>query len=191
MAHDLPPVLQEANTLLAQGDVEAGAEALEALLDVAVESSGFHYFRSEDPVAALNLVVSEQVEVLWRALLASAGLTGLARRAPGQLVRWESRGGWTVHGEKLVGREVPLAQVLDGLLPAGDAWVTFGRAYVDLLDSLAAESRSSTKDKWTAKSERSQRAFRLSGWHRLLAKRLAGTEAEDMVPRIARHPALT
>lgn len=184
-------LLQDANTLLAQGDVETGAEALEALLDVAVESSGFHYFRSEDPVAALNLVVSEQVAVLWRALLASAGLTGFARRATSQLVRWESRGGWTVHGEKLVHREVPLAQVLDGLLPAGDAWVTLGRAYLDLLDTLAAEARSSTRDTLTVKSERSQRASRLSGWHRLLAKRLAGSEAEDLIQRIARHPALT
>lgn len=114
-----------------------------------------------------------------------------ARRATSQLVRWESRGGWTVHGEKLADREVPLAQVLDGLLPAGDAWVTFGRAYVDLLDILAAEARSSTRDAWTAKSERSQRASRLSGWHQVLAKRLAGTEAEDLIPGIARHPALT
>lgn len=184
-------LLQDANKLLSQGDVEAGAQALEALLDVAIESSGFHYFRSEDPVAALNLVVSEQVAVLWRTLLSRAGLTGFARTATSQLVRWESPGGWTRHGEKLVDREVPLAQVLDGLLPAGDAWVTLGRAYVDLLDTLAAESRSSTKDEWTARSERSQRAWKLSEWHQVLAKRLAGTEAKDLFQRIARHQALT
>jgi len=170
-------LLQEANTLLSQGDVEAGAEALEALLDIAVESSGFHYFRSEDPVAALNLVVSEQVEVLWRALLASAGLTGFARRATSQLVRWESPGGWTRYGEKLVHREVPLAQVLDGLLPAGDAWVTLGRAYVELLDTLAAEARSSTRDALTAKSgaiAAGLSAFRMAPGAREAARRQRG-----------------
>ena len=44
---------------------------------------------------AARFVVSDAVELLWRTLLDRYGFAGFADRAAPQLIRWESRFGWT------------------------------------------------------------------------------------------------
>lgn len=72
-------------------DVEVAAEALELLVDLACETRGYEYFRSEDPVQAAGFVVSDAAAALWRAVRERHGFAAFAHRAPAQLLRWESR----------------------------------------------------------------------------------------------------
>ena len=77
------------------GEVAATANALEELIDFACEMRGYDYFRSEDPVEAARFVVSDAVALLWGKARAQGGFAAFADRAAPQLIRWESRFGWT------------------------------------------------------------------------------------------------
>ena len=68
------------------------------MIDLACETRDYKYFHSEDPVEAAGFVVSDAVALLWATLQAQHGFAGLAQRAAPQLIRWESRHGWTRSG---------------------------------------------------------------------------------------------
>jgi hypothetical protein len=187
----------DARAALHADEVGDACEAMELLIDLACQMKDREYFRSEDPVAAARFVVSDAVTLLWHTLRAEHGFAGFAQRAAAQLVRWESPYGWTRHGDGAVGdREVPLAEVLAGMLPAADAWVGFADAYLDVLDRYSSAGDIGTKrSRWSVDGsardyERRRRASDLAAWHRLLLDRLADGEAADRLDRLVDHPAL-
>lgn len=46
-------------------EVRPAIEAVSTLITVACETAGFDYFRSEDPIEASKVVISEMVDQLW------------------------------------------------------------------------------------------------------------------------------
>jgi hypothetical protein len=173
-------------------DAGVAATALEQLIDLACESRDYEYFHSEDPMEAAGFVVSDAVALLWATLQAHHGFAGFAERAAPQLVRWESRHGWTRSGWGRVSeKETSLASVLAQMLTA---------------PTCGSGSPTATWTRWTASPvmprpratasgnprgrERERRTADLAEWHRLLLDWLIGSEAEDRPDRLARHPAL-
>jgi hypothetical protein len=137
-------------------------------------------------------VVSNAVALLWAALQAQYGFAGFAQRAAPQLIRWESRYGWTRSGWGRVSeKETSLASVLAQMLPAPDMWVGFADRYLDALDRLTRNAPARADRIWRSTGrDRDQRAANLAEWHVLLLERLIGSEAEDRLDQLARHPAL-
>jgi hypothetical protein len=158
--------------------------AVEQLIDLACELGGYDYFRSEDPVEAARFVVSDAVALLWATLRERDGFADFAKRAAAQLIRWESRYGWTRTGDGTVShKETSLAEVLVNMLRVADAWLAFADSYLDALDDTAHCQRRTTRS-------REQRTEALAEWNMLLLDRLADTDAEDRIDRLTRHPAL-
>jgi hypothetical protein len=119
-------------------DPEPEHAAAEQLIDLVCKVRGYHYFCSEDPVEAARLVVSDVVALLWAILLDRFGFPGFAEQAAPQLVRWESRYGWTRTGfGRTAEKETPLAAVLARMLRVPDMWVGFTDAYLAALDQVA------------------------------------------------------
>lgn len=184
---------KEAEKALAAADVANGAAAMEQLIQLACDTGHYEYFRSEDPVEAARFVVSDAVELLWTRLLDQLGFAAFTERAAPQLARWESQYGWTRTGMGQVSeREVSLASIVGRMLRAPDAWVRFADSYLQALDDTARRDKAGS-----GRSSRSadgyllrQRSADLAEWHRLLLDRLFGSEAEDRLDRLARHPAL-
>lgn len=185
-------LIDEAARLIAQGPSEEGCQAMESLLDLALEAMRLDYFRTQDPLAAMNLVVSDQVHLLWTARRTQGPFPVFAQRAMAQMVRWESPHGWTREGlGAVVGREVALATVLSGLMVGGEAWPAVAGAYLAALTEAGREGSRRPRDEWSRKFERSERASRLHDWHMVLLDRLFGTEAEGLLDRLVRHTALS
>ena len=133
-------LVDHATALLNRSDFEYGAAAIEALIDLLCETRDYNYFRSEDPIAAARVVVSETVQTLWVARLQRQGFAAFARSAAPQLIRWESRYGWT-RGDGLVAeRETSLACVLAGMLRGHDVWEAFCDSYLEALDGIAPKA---------------------------------------------------
>ena len=188
---------KETDLLLSHGDIEYGAPAMEELIDLACETKDVVYFHSEDPVAAMRIVISEQARLLWGAYLAHGGFPSFAKRAAYQFIRWENPYGWTVYGEGWVKeRETTLTSVLVQMLKGHDAWVEFTDAYLTALDHVAP-SAAPTKGKkkpshWDDRKRelaREKRAENLTAWNELVLERLQGTDAEDRLHRLVHHPA--
>ena len=122
--------------LSGEGDDAAG-RAVATLVDLACETKGTDFFRSEDPVEAARFVVSDAVRALWVRTREIEGdaFTATATR---QLLRWESEDGWTRGGFGWVAeRELPLATVLAGMLDSPAVWARAGGAdEAALLDRL-------------------------------------------------------
>ncbi len=173
-------------------DAAAAATAVEQLIDLACETRDYDYFRSEDPMEAARFVVSDAVALLWAKLQGEHGFAGFAERAAPQLIRWESRYGWTRSGWGRVSeKETSLASVLARMLPAPDMWAGFADRYLDALDHLARAAPATPNRAWRPTDrDRDRRTAALAEWHRLLLDRLIGSEAEDRLDRLARHPAL-
>src|ERR1700704_2648963 len=113
-------------------DGNAGATAVEQIIDLACEMRDYDYFRSEDPVQAARFVVSDATALLWGRVLDQSGFAAFAERAAPQLIRWESRYGWTRTGDGRVrGKETSLASVLARMLRIPDMWVGFTDRYLD------------------------------------------------------------
>ncbi len=168
----------EALAALAGDDVETASAALAVLVDLACDTRGHDYFRSEDPLEAARFVVSDAVAAMWARYLQHHGFAGFAERAAEQLVRWESRYGWTRHGYGWVAeRERTLGEVAAGMLTIPDAWAQFAEHYLVALDRAPAKSRT-------------DRAEALSDWHGRLLERLAGSDDDDRLDALAEHPAL-
>ncbi len=182
----------DAQDALRAEDAAAAATAVEQLIDLACELRDYDYFRSEDPVEAARFVVSDAAALLWGKLQAHYGFAGFAERAAPQLIRWESRYGWTRSGfGRLSEKETSLASVLAQMLAAPDMWAGFADRYLDALDQLARDAPAPPNRAWRPTGQdREQRTAALAEWHRLLLDRLIGSEAEDRLDRLARHPAL-
>jgi len=169
-----------------------GATALEQLVDLACELRGYDYFRSEDPVEAARFVVSDAATLLWSGIRDQSGFAEFAERAAPQFVRWESRFGWTrTGGGRLREKETSLASVLARMLPAPDMWAQFTDRYLDALDQVAPRAEPTPKGaRQRAGWNREDRTAALAEWHLLLIDKLVGSEAEDRLDRLSRHPAL-
>ena len=173
-------------------DASAAEVAVEQLINLACETRDYEYFHSEDPMEAAGFVVSDAVALLWAELQAQYGFAGFAERAAPQLIRWESRYGWTRSGWGRVSqKEISLASVLAQMLPAPDMWVGFTDRYLDALDRLARDDAARSNHAWRPRGQdRDRRTAALAEWHRLLLDQLIGSEAEDRLDRLTRHPAL-
>ena len=118
--------------LLSPEGIGAGASALEQVIDLACEMHDRDYFHSEDPVEAARFVVSDAVARLWSSLVNGYGFNGFAERAAPQLIRWESRYGWTRTGFGAISeKETSLARVIAGMLRTPEMWVGFADCYVN------------------------------------------------------------
>jgi hypothetical protein len=135
----------DARHALAGDDPMPAAEAMATLVDIACETGGLDYFRSEDPVEAAKIVISDEVKVLWCRVRDCGGFAAFA--AP-QLVRWERSYGWTRGGWGQVRqKETTLAAVLTPMLDVPDALHAFVRSYLTALDACAPEQPASRPDR--------------------------------------------
>jgi hypothetical protein len=188
----------DAQAALRAPDPAPGAEALALIIDLACEMKGSQYFRSEDPVEAARFVVSDAAALLWETVRDRHGFSAFARQSAPQLLRWESRYGWTTHGwGQVPEKENSLARVLARLLAAPDAWTTFTDCYLAALDQAAHTDATAPPriyyGSWGPGDNgyrQRERARNLAEWHGLLLERLAGSEAEDRLGRLASHRAL-
>lgn len=182
----------DAESALGAADIDAGASAVEQLIDLACEVGGYDYFRSEDPIEAARFVVSDAAALLWSRFRECLGFSGFAERAARQLVKWEAPYGWTRTGYgRTSEKETSLASVVARMLPAADMWVSFTDRYLDALDQIAGEGRPGQSRRMRSRASTPQeRARALAEWHQLLLDRLFDSEAEDRVDRLAAHPAL-
>jgi hypothetical protein len=176
----------EAQDALRGEDVETAGAAVTAMIDLACETRERDYFRSEDPLEAARFVVSDAVGVLWSRMREVHGAVHFTESAAAQLLRWESRYGWTRRGDGWVSaRETSLASVLSQLLVVPDLWTEVARHYLDALDRVAEGRRDQRRDPRSR-----QRAEDLSEWNALLVGRLAGSDHEELLDRLVAHPAL-
>ena len=177
----------EAQDALRGEDVETAGVAVAAMIDLACETRERDYFRSEDPLEAARFVVSDVVAVLWSRMREVHGAVHFTESAAAQLLRWESRYGWTRGGDGWVSaRENSLASVLSQLLVVPDLWTEVARHYLDALDRVAEGGR----DQQRGRRSRQQRAEDLSEWNALLVGRLAGSDHEELLDRLVANPAL-
>jgi hypothetical protein len=185
-------LVKQAELALRDDDIADGAAAMELLIDLAQELRGYDYFRSEDPIEAARVVVSDEVALLWSRVLDRLGFDELARSAAPQLVRWESEYGWTRTGfGHTREKETSLAAVLGGILTVPDRWATFADRYLEALDALAAGSAATSRlDRYSSDRSRERRTGDLTEWHLALLDRLSDGDAEDRLDRLAIHPAL-
>lgn len=185
----------EAERALGADEDDAAAGAVELLVDLACEMGDYDYVRSEDPVQAAGVVVSDAVAALWRSLRERHGFAGFADRAAPQLVRWESPFGWTRVGDgKVAQQETSLARVLEGMLEAPDHWLVFADRYLAALDGLAdgaGNGAAERRRERPASRAGEHRARALAEWHALLLEQLAGSDdGEALLDRLVAHPAL-
>ena len=180
----------EAQDALRADDAGPAASALEQLIDLACEVHDYDYFRSDDPVAAAGVVVSDVVAVLWAWTWERHGFQTFAETAAPQLVRWESRYGWTRNGEgSVVAKETSLAVVLARMLRVPDTWERFAEQYVRALDAVPDRSASTRRIRHSAARTEHQRSRALAEWHGLLLENLVDTEG-GLLDRIVTHAAL-
>lgn len=144
---------------------------------------------------AARFVVSDAASLLWESVRDKHGFQVLAHQAPGQLIRWESRYGWTRGWGQIHDKETSLAAVIARMLPAVDMWTMFADQYLDALDQITRAEAADPKPKHPsvfpdADYTRRHRADKLAEWHALLLERLVGSETEDRLDRLVRHPAL-
>jgi hypothetical protein len=185
-------LVASAGDALRAEDVGPAAAALEALIDLACEMRGYDYFRSEDPVEAAKVVVSDEVALLWTRVREHYGFPVFAEQAAPQLIRWESRYGWTRTGfGQVAQKESSLASVLAPMLQVRDAWLTFVDRYLEALDRVAT-GKTAKPNRYVLSTDRepSERTRALAEWHLLLLDRLDDEETDDRVNRLTAHPAL-
>lgn len=183
-------LINESLAALRDEDLTAGAAALEQLIDLACLTRSYDYFRSDDPVEAAGVVVSDAAATLWTSVHERHGFTAFADRAAPQLIRWESRYGWTRSGfGRISEKETSLAGVLGGMLPATDMWVGFTDRYLSALDQVSGAAAGPDRTR-AVDMDRAQRTADLADWHQQLLGRLTDTDAEDRLDTLIRHPAL-
>lgn len=184
-------LFKDAQTALAGPDPYLGAEAIEHLVDLAREMGGYEYFRSEDPIEAARIVISDEVEMLWSRLRQQLDFGSFARRVAPQLLRWESQYGWTRTGfGEVAEKERTLARTLEPLLTTRDGWITFTDRYLEALEAAADAEAKVRNDAWHRDYRREERARDLSDWHSLLLEHLFGGEGEDRLERLIATPAM-
>ncbi len=175
----------DAQRALREPDPTDAIAAVEQLIDCVCETADTDYFRSQDPVEAARFVVSDVVALLWATLREHLGFAEFARRAAPQLVRWESRFGWTRTGfGKVSDKESSLATVMVDMLQVPDAWLIFADAYLDALDD-------SVRGRHAAEEIRELRSDALAEWNVTLLDRLADYDEGGRADRLAHHRAIT
>lgn len=138
-------------------------------------------------MAAAGFAVSDAVAALWSSTWDRHGLQTFTEIAAPQLIRWESRYGWTRYGDGVVSeKETTLAVVLARMLRVADTWERFAAQYVCALDELS-DSVLSTGGRRHAERT-GQRAGALRDWHDLLLENLAGED--PLLDSIAGHASL-
>ncbi len=168
----------DAQRALREPDPTDAIAAVEQLIDFVCDMRGTDFFRSQDPVEAARFVVSDVVALLWATMREHLGFASFAALTAPQLIRWESRHGWTRRGEGRVSeKETSLAQVLVGMLQVPDAWLIVADAYLDALDEAAAEPHS-------IHDNQEGRTNALAEWNALLLNRLYDTDDQDRVDRL-------
>ena len=169
-----------------------GIRAVERLIDLACDLRGYDYFHSDDPVEAARFVVSDVTAMMWTRVRDQFGFSEFVERAAPQLVRWESKYGWTRSGYGRVSeQETSLAHVLSEMLWAPDMWMSFTDRYLEALDQVAHGVESTRKRTWQREDwSRTERTAALAEWHHWLLEKLFGSEGEDRLDTLARHPAL-
>jgi hypothetical protein len=182
----------DARLALCSDDIEPGAEAMEKLIDLACELRYVDYFRSEDPVEAARLVVSDAVALLWLKVRDHLGFPAFAKCAAAQLLKWESPYGWTRTGfGSIRQKEQSLATVVTPLLPTIDAWIFFADCYLHALGQAAKDAPAQPGwGRGVREPTPRERAGALGEWHHLLLDRLLDSGREDVLEALARHPAL-
>jgi hypothetical protein len=179
----------EAQDALRSEDAGPAASALEQLIDLACEAHDYDYFRSDDPVAAAGFVVSDAAEALWASTRERHGFRVFAETAAPQLIRWESRSGWTRCGEgSVAAKETSLAVVLARMLRVPDAWESFAEQYVRALDALCDRGAATRQLRRFGGTEQ-KRARALAEWHALLLENLVDSQG-GLFDRIVTHAAL-
>jgi hypothetical protein len=179
----------DAQSALHAEDTGPAEQAMELMIDLACEARSGGYFRSEDPLEAARFVVSHAAAALWQTMLDRHGFGAFAERAAPQLIRWESRYGWTNGYGKVSGHETALAAVLEPMLTTPDMWAGFASAYLAALDAVARTgparkvvgSWGFSDVDWT----RRQRTENLAAWNGRLLDNLEG----DVLDRLVKHPA--
>jgi hypothetical protein len=180
----------EAQDALRAEDAGPAVSALEHLIDLACEAHDYDYFRSDDPVAAAGFVVSDVAGVLWASTWERHGFQAFAETAAPQLIRWESRYGWTRYGEgPVAAKETSLALVLSRMLRVPDTWEGFAEQYLQALDEVPHRGASTRRIRHSAARTEHERSQALAEWHRLLLENLVDTEG-GLLDRIAGHAAL-
>lgn len=170
---------QESQRALLGDDAETASRAVSILVDLACETKGKDYFRSEEPMEAARFVVSDAVRAMWSRLRDTRGANHMVEQAVSDLVRWEERYGWTRGGYgRVAERETSLATVLVDFLLVPDLWVTAAERYADALDTVSGGSR---RGRYLAHD--------LAEWNAVLVARLTGPEHEALVDRLSTHPA--
>jgi hypothetical protein len=188
----------DAQAALRAKDSGPAEEALALLIDLACETRDFDYFRSEDPMEAAKFVVSDAAELLWGTQRDRYGFAGFADRAAPQLVRWESRFGWTRSGwGQLSHKETSLASVLARMLRAPDMWAGFTERYLEALSDAGLRDAAAKSGIWFGSGPGSERKYRrkrraeaLAQWHLLLLDRLDGPETGHLLDKLVAHPAI-
>jgi hypothetical protein len=186
----------DAHSALHAADTGPGEAAMEQLIELACDAVDGGYFHSEDPLEAARFVVSHAVSALWQTILDQHGFDQFARRAAAQLIRWESRYGWTRGDGKVSEHEGSLAQILESMLATPDMWVAFADTYLAVLDDVALADRAAKQRVWVAAPGydhiafiRKERASELAEWHDMLVDRLTEAGAGDRLDRLVSHPA--
>lgn len=170
---------------------DPAADALEQLIGLARETKDYDYFRSDDPMEAARFVLSDAAGLLWGHRRERHGFEAFAVSAAPQLVRWESRYGWTRRGfGQIPQKETSLATVLNGMLTVTDMWVTFAKHYLNALDHTPRNADTRGRSWNSSDYARQKRTEDLAEWHNILLARLADTEAEDLLDQLVRHRAL-
>jgi hypothetical protein len=188
----------QAQSALHAADTGPAEQAIEQLIGLACEMRGVDYFHSEDPVEAARFVVSHAVAALWQTMLNQHGFAAFAERAAPQLIRWESKYGWTRGGGKVAENETLLAEALEPLLTTPAMWRGFAGAYLSALDAVAREEaagagKASRRRSWglsDADYTRKERAGTLAVWHAMLAGHLAGADGAGLLDQLVSHRAL-
>lgn len=188
----------ETQAALRAPEPDPAAEALTLLIDLANDTRDSDYFHSEDPMEAAGFVLSDAVALLWEFTRDRHAFAAFADLAAPQLIRWESRYGWTRSGYgKTSGKETSLACVLAGMLRTADMWTGFAERYLTALDHLASAERRSSASKRDCDFSgggstyaRDHRTNCLAEWHQMLFARLAGGPEDGLLDRLLTRPAL-
>ena len=142
---------------------------------------------------AARFVVSDAVALLWSRLMGECGFTGFAEQAAPQLIRWESRYGWTRTGYGPTSeKETSLAEVAAGILRTPDMWVGFADHYLSALDLVARAGTAKPNRGWAgADWDWDWRTAALSVWHDMLFGKLVDYGVEDRLDQLVHHAALS
>jgi hypothetical protein len=114
--------------------------------------------------------VSDVAAALWTSTWERHGFQAFAEPAAPQLIRWESRHGWTRYGEgPVAATETSLVVVLARMLRVPDTWEGFAEQYVRALDRLCDLGASTRRIRGFGDTAQ-QRAGALAEWQGLLLR---------------------